>query len=365
MSLEEFGKILEGLKKNDPDSQLINFTGGEPTLHPQFREMIHMCHDAGIHRITISTHGLTFLKHEDLLAELGEMKARIVLSFNSFETETWEKMIGAKVLESKLKVLELLEKYNVDTTLLSVIGTGCNEQELGRLLEYVLDKDFVRSLEIHTMTFTGQGGRNFDPTARVTTPDILKLIEDSSKGRIRLSDFVPSPCAHPLCYQIAYLLDLGDKDFLPFTRLMSKADLRSLLEGSLYMEPSAQMNRLLQDAIMELWSADIPAEMNEKVLATLKRMLKELFPTPPLSYAERQVISERSVKAIYLHSHMDEDTFDTDRIRQCCVGVPDAQGGNIPTCSYNILYRERDSRFSTKETSALSAFQGGAKWGSP
>jgi uncharacterized radical SAM superfamily Fe-S cluster-containing enzyme len=55
--------------------------------------------------------------------------------------------------------------------------------------------------------------------------------------------------------------------------------------------------------------------------------------------------AERRTKAIYVHAHMDEETFDTDRVRQCPVGVREPDGSNIPSCSYNVLYRERDGRF--------------------
>jgi len=34
---------------------------------------------------------------------------------------------------------------------------------------------------------------------------------------------------------------------------------------------------------------------------------------------------------------------------KCCVGVPEADGTNIPTCSYNVLYREKDHRFIVPE----------------
>ena len=54
---------------------------------------------------------------------------------------------------------------------------------------------------------------------------------------------------------------------------------------------------------------------------------------------------EQAVKAIYIHSHMDEENFDVSRIMKCCVGVPAPDGTNIPTCSYNVLYREKDPRF--------------------
>lgn len=46
-----------------------------------------------------------------------------------------------------------------------------------------------------------------------------------------------------------------------------------------------------------------------------------------------------------MHTHMDEETFDIERIRQCCVGMPDAHGRNIPSCAYNVVYREQDPRF--------------------
>ena len=66
---------------------------------------------------------------------------------------------------------------------------------------------------------------------------------------------------------------------------------------------------------------------------------------PPLPLLERQKIAERLVKAVYIHSHMDEENFDVSRIMKCSVGVPAPDGSNIPTCSYNVLYREADPRF--------------------
>ena len=42
---------------------------------------------------------------------------------------------------------------------------------------------------------------------------------------------------------------------------------------------------------------------------------------------------------------MDEESFDVERIKRCNIGVPEADGSNIPTCAYNVLYREQDRRF--------------------
>jgi uncharacterized radical SAM superfamily Fe-S cluster-containing enzyme len=365
ISLDEFRRILDVIRTNDPQMKIINLTGGEPTLHPQLVQIIEACHDAGIHRVTLSTHGLTFIQNKTLLSELASLQARIVLSFNSFNELVNDKMLGAKVHASKVKVLERLEEFKVDTTLIPVLAFGCNDQELGDLINLVFRYDFIRSLEIHTMTFTGQGGRRFENQARMTVPDVLHAIELQTQGKIAVSDFTPSPCAHPLCYQTCYLLNTGEKEYIPFARFISKSKIRELLTDNLYMEPGPKMERILQEAITELWANDEgDPEVQEKVLRAIKRNLQEIFPPKPLSYREQQLKAERSAKTIYLHSHMDEDNFDTDRIRQCCVGVPESDGSNTPTCSYNILYRGRDERFSKQASlqTPLKDFQGGRKW---
>lgn len=358
MPLDEFARILDIIRRNDPHLKIINFTGGEPTLHPEMTRIIRMCHEAGIHRITISTHGLAFVGNEEMLAELAELNARIVLSFNSFDDDVNERMMGLRVLERKMRVLDLLEKHDVDTTIIPVVAKGLNDNEIGRLVELALGRDFIRSLEIHTMTFTGQGGLDFDPAARLTTSEVLHRIEEATDGRIAMSDFTPSPCAHPLCYQTCYLL-ATEREPVPFARFMSEDTVRFLLASSLYMEPGERMESVLQDAVADLWATEGEGEMERAVLGAVKKLIQDLLPSRRIEYREQQRIAERAGKTIYIHSHMDDETFDTDRIRQCCVGVPYGDGSFVPTCSYNILYRGRDGRFSTRDLPPISSLAGG------
>jgi 7,8-dihydro-6-hydroxymethylpterin dimethyltransferase len=362
MQPDEFARVLEGIRRHDPAMKIINLTGGEPTQHPDLPGIVAQCHDAGFHRVTISTHGLAFIHDESLLEALARSKARIVLSFNSFDEETNRRMLGANVFKAKLKVLERLEQHDVDTTLIPVIGLGQNDHEIGDLIRFAFGKRFIRSLEIHTMTFTGQGGREFEASARITTPDVLRRIEQQTGDAVRVSDFVPSPCAHPLCYQTCYLLETEDAGLVPFARFMPAATIRELLTDNLYMEPGPRMERLLAGVIDELWAKEAPSAVDGAVMATLKRLLQRMFPPGGLPYAEQQVIAERSAKAIYIHSHMDEANFDSDRIRQCCVAVPHADGRTIPTCSYNILYRERDPHFAERPRESLVRFVDGRTW---
>ena len=350
MSKEEFRSILKHLKEVHEELDIINFTGGEPTLHPELPELLEMCREVGIERLTISTNGLK-LRDEALVKRMAALDARIVLSLDTFNPETDRALLGANTVAAKLQVLDLLEKHNVTVTILPAVAAGYNDSEVGALLDLVLKRQNILSLELHTLCFTGQGGVGFNRGARITIPDLHRRIEEATGGRITSKDFVPSPLAHPHCYSICYLLCLDDGSYVPFTKLISRADLFSLLDDSLYIEPREKLEEMFRGVIDRLFAEPDSLPEAEQVLSTIKRLLNRLFPPgePTLPLTERRRIAERSAKAIYIHSHMDEETFDVARVMKCCVGVPAPDGTNIPTCSYNVLYREKDPRFASKE----------------
>ena len=345
MSTDALSKILTHLAEDHDEVDIINFTGGEPTLHPQLFDFLAMCREAGIRRLTISTNGLK-LRDESYVRKLAALDARIVLSLDTFRPETDRVLLGANTVRTKLEALELLEKHDVATTILPAVAMGLNDDEVGSLLQLVLSKPHIRSLELHTMTFTGQGGVGFTRSARITIPDLHARIAEGTGGRIQWRDFVPSPLAHPHCYSICYVLCLDGGGYVPFTKLTSRAKMFELLGDSLYIEPREKLETVFRDLIDDLWANPERVAESAAVLKTIKRLLNELFPDDRrLSMLERQKISERTVKAIYIHSHMDEENFDVARVMKCPVGVPQEDGGNIPTCSYNVLYREKDQRF--------------------
>jgi len=349
MSREEFRAILKHLKEDHEELDIINFTGGEPTLHPDLPAFLEMCREVGIERLTISTNGLK-LRDEELVRRMAALDARIVLSLDTFNPETDRALLGANTVAAKLAVLDLLEKHNVTVTILPAVAAGYNDSEVGDLLALGLKKKNILSLELHTLCFTGQGGVGFNRGARITIPDLHRRIDEATAGRINARDFVPSPLAHPHCYSICYLLCLDDGGYVPFTRFISRSDLFSLLDDSLYIEPREKLEEMFRGVIDRLFADPDSMPESDKILQTIKQLLNRLFPPggPALSLTERRRIAERSAKAIYIHSHMDEETFDVGRVMKCCVGVPGPDGTNIPTCSYNVLYREKDQRFASK-----------------
>ena len=347
MEPEELGRILARLAAaKGGDVDLVNFTGGDPTLHPRLFELLEMARDAGVHRVSVCTNGIRLAKEEALVARLAALGARVALSFDSFEAEADHRLQGAHLVDLKLRCLDLLEQYDVDTTLIPVMTRGVNDHEIGRILRHALARRNVRHLEVHTMTYTGPGGVAFDRSGRISMHEVLVRIEETTQGWLRVSDFVPSPCAHPLCYQIAYLLlDPEGGDPVPFTRFVDRATLSACLSEHLYLEPTPRLEAAMRDAINRLWSEDETPE-GERTLRILKDLIGRMFPVGrSISREEALRVSERASKAVYVHSHMDEETFDTERLAQCCDSNCYADGTTVPVCSYNVLYRETEPRF--------------------
>ncbi len=346
MTLADFDSILGHLvEDHGGELDLINFTGGEPTLHPHFLDFIEHARAAGIHRVTICSNGIRLAQEEHLVKRLGELDARVALSFDTFEDEADRVLQGARLLDTKLRCLELLEKYDVDCTLIPVMTRGVNDGEIGKIIELGMTRSCVRHLEIHTMTYTGQGGVSFDRAGRISMHEVLVRIEETSGGLLRETDFVSSPCAHPLCYQIAYLLmDPEGGPPVPFTRFLSREELYASLGERLYLEPSPGLESVMREAINRIWTEGGPD--SERILRLMKNLLGTLFPQGE-SPDRRKILraSEKLVKAVYVHSHMDEETFDVERVAKCCDSNCYADGSTIPVCNYNVLFREKEARF--------------------
>ncbi|MCB9688303.1 MAG: radical SAM protein [Alphaproteobacteria bacterium] len=345
MPKEELAAILHAMRERGVDADIINFTGGEPTLHPELPALLRMAREAGFRRLTVSTNGLRLLD-ESYVEALAEVDARIVLSLDTFDDEVDKALLGAKTVKRKLQVLDLLAKHDVTTTILPAVARGYNDRDVPRLLELVLSRPNLVSLELHTLTFTGQGGTSFDRGGRITVPDLHAILGEGTGGRIVPTDFVPSPLAHPHCYSICYLLMLDDGGWVPLARVVGRETMFALLSDHLYIEPGQRVEDALRDAMDQLWADPDALPETEAVLRTLRRMLEEMFPERGgVDLDARRRVAERATKAIYIHSHMDEETFELSRIARCSVGVPGPDGSNVPTCAYNVLYREKDARF--------------------
>jgi uncharacterized radical SAM superfamily Fe-S cluster-containing enzyme len=341
MTRAELRALLDQLLARAGPVDLINLTGGEPTLHPDILELIRECQRPEIGRVTLNSNGLRLAKDLEFCRALRELGVYVVLSFDTFRPETSVKIHGFDAVAKKLQALENLERCGIGTTVLNVMIRGLNDDEIGALVNLAQTHRVVRSITVQTMTFTGQGGKNFQPRETMPLDAAAHAFAKATNGRLRAEHFFPHAGAHPLCYSVAYYLKDNGR-YHSLTDFFTVAELRQMLGRGYLLQPDAGSESLFRLAVDRLWAAGDAANL----LPIVRRLLERMYPTgKTLTQAQRQAIAEDSLLTIYLHSHMDEDTLDIARLVACPDQVPDPAGRLIPACAYNLFYRQKDPRF--------------------
>jgi len=339
MSVEEMRRTVDWVVESSGPVDLINVTGGEPTLHPQLLDILKCCRRKEIGRITMNSNGLRLAEDLDLCRRLAELEVCVILSFNTFDAKVSRAIHGRDVVAAKLKAVENLTRAGVRMTMLNVMIRGLNEDAVTGILDLMRSNDLILSLTVQTMTYTGQGGGKWQPRGHLPVDEATRIVCERSSGQLTPDDFLPHPSAHPLCYSVCYLMKSGP-DFLPFRRFAARERIEPMLTDSYLLRLSAD-DGFFREAIDDLF-----ARGEAEHLGVFRRLVDELYPVGGgLTDFERQRKAESAVRTVYIHTHMDEDTFDCSRAMLCPDLVPTEPGRLVPACTYNLFYRMKDERF--------------------
>lgn len=328
---------MDEVLKRRPDVQLVNMTGGEPTLHPNLPEIVKAIRARGIPRVTVNTNGMRLASDPKFAQAIKESGAHLVLSLDTFDPVRSHLIHGADIVAKKRKALAVLEELDIPTTILTVAIAGVNDDEIPGIVAEWFPKAFVRSMTIQNMTWTGANGSKFEPRRHITIDEVEGLVAQAP-GFSR-DDFFPLASYHPLCYSVAYYV-VHEGRIRSLSRFLERQELSSLTRSRYFLEADADFLRAFLAGLARVWSEDSDPDF----LRTVKRQVQSMQ-DPHLPAVERQRTSEQFVKMLYIHPHMDEDNFDVDRVSRCGDVVPDEEGRMIPACSYNLLYRQHDPRF--------------------
>lgn len=341
IALEDFRNIIARLIRHEGLLDAVTLSGGEPTAHPQFLDLVDAAARPEIGRVSVVTNGIALSRSRELCEKLKQKNVYVILQFDGFSDDVYRKLRGAPLHDKKRKALELLGEFQIPTQLAFVPVRGVNEDQLGAAVKLLLERDHILSLMIQPLAHTGRGGGVFpvDPLDRVTIPGVIKAIEQQTGGLVARADFIPLPCSHPLCVALTYLLKMDDGSYVPFPRFIDMRKHIGLFQQSATLEPGAETENALQSAINDLWSSAGGAPNSGKIIKALRRALLEMFPNRPVSRQELIRIAERQAKTIFVHHYMDPHTFDLERLMKCCHHYPQVDGRIMPACGFNMFHR--------------------------
>jgi len=331
MPISDFENIINGLIEKEGHLANINLSGGEPTIHPQFLDLLDIAvRRDEIARVSISTNGLKIAQDFEFCKELASRGVYVSLQLDGFDDETLYKIRGLKNLyKIKKQALENLEKAGVKTSIVMTVSKNINDKYIGDFVRYLFDSSIV-SLMFQPAAYTGTGA-DFPEQEALTIPDVIHAIETQTEGMVKMSDFMPLPCSHPNCFALSYFLKT-ENGYTPFARFINHDKYVNLVANRGILEPDKKLEETMVDTINDLWICDCIPHRDE-VLVALKKATKMY--SGNASEKEKINQGEDITKTIFLHGFMDKHTFDIERVKKCCNHYALPDGRLIPACVYN------------------------------
>ena len=338
----QVGFMLDSFVAAEGTPEVVQLSGGEPTLHPLLPDFVALAQGRGIRHVMINTNGLKLAHDDRLLSRLADLKPTVYLQFDGFDPGTNLALRGRQdLVETKLKTLDRLAEADVRAVLVAAIELGVNDHEIGKIVDFGLRHPAIFGVNFQP-AFRAQRHLAMDPMNRMTIPDVLKALELQTAGRFRMDDFVPVPCCMPTCNFVTYALLSGD-EVTPITRLVD-------VEGHLdYLKNRtlATFDQEILATLERLWSSsaavgsDIAAgDVHRAVNGSASRCPACHVGLPLSSHGSSDLA--RHVFMVNTRDFMDPWTFNVKNVMKCCVEFVIPDGRLIPFCAYNSVgYRER------------------------
>lgn len=326
LSADQVEVALDAFVRAEGEPEVVMFSGGEPSIHPQILEFIAMARAKGIRHVVLNTNGIRLARDRGFAAALAELGTAIYLQFDGLREETHLALRGRDLRAEKAAALDRCAEHGLTVTLVAAVERGVNEGELGDLLRFGFRHPAVRAVVFQPVTHAGRH-REFDPLERLTNADVIHAIVEQMPETFEVGDFFPVPCCFPTCRSVTYLLVEGDA-VVPIPRILDIEEHLDYVTNRVLPDPA------IRGALEELWSASAIAG----TASTAERLACATCAID-LPEAVRN-LSERAFMVV-IQDFQDPYTLNVRQLMKCCVEELTPDGRLIPFCAYNSVgYRE-------------------------
>ena len=328
LTLEQVEAMLDAFVRAEGEPESVQFSGGEPSIHPQILEMLAAAKERGIELVMLNTNGIRLARDPRFAPALAELGVHVYLQFDGFDEATQIAIRGKPLTDEKLRALDRCTEAGVSVSLAAAIERELNEHEVGPILRFGVEHPAVTGVFFQPVTHSGRFRAEADPLSKLTNSDVIDAIADQLPEWFRADDFVPVPCCSPTCRSATFALYDGE-DLVPLPRLV---DVELYLD---YVTNRAVPDLAVREALEGLWSAK--AAGGSSPVAERLECVACATAMPP----ELREVAARGFMVV-IQDFQDPYTLDVSKLRKCCVSeiVPD--GRLIPFCAYNSVgYREQ------------------------
>ncbi|MPY91848.1 MAG: radical SAM protein [Acidimicrobiia bacterium] len=349
LTLEQVEAGLDALVAAEGDPEVVMFSGGEPSIHPQILEFCAIARAKGVRSVVLNTNGIRLAHDPSFALALAQLDVRIYLQFDGLDASTHLAFRGRDLRQAKAKALDRCAAAGLGVLLVAAVDADVNLEKVGDIVRHGIAHPAVRGVVFQPVTHAGRTP-TFDPLQRLTNPDVIRALVEQCGDWFRPSDFFPVPCCFPTCRSVTYLL-ADEEDVVPIPRLLPMDTYLDYVSNRALPDPS------VRTALEGLWSASaIPG--SEDMVERLTTALGSLGLTGDLNAVTAAALESCAAcgidfpaalaglasKAfmIVIQDFQDPYTLNVKQLMKCCVEEITPDGRLIPFCAYNSVgYREQ------------------------
>lgn len=333
LTLQEVEHILDNFVRTEVVPEVVQFSGGEPTIHPEIILMLQAAKERDIRHVMINTNGKRIATDDKFLSALADIRPAIYFQFDGFDSETY-RIIRREpdILPEKLRALDRLAEIGCPTILIPAIERGVNEHEIGQIVRFALDHPAVFGVNFQPAFHAGRYMAH-NPLERLTNPELIQLVETQTEGLFRKTDFIPVPCCFPTCNSVTYAY-VDEEAVLPLPRILNVNDYLDYISNRVMVSLAGDVKAALEG----LWSSSaIPGSEKSVENFALSCAACGL----PEGTLDVETIANH-IFMIMFQDFMDPWTFNQKNLMKCCKEILLPDGKQIPFCAYNSVgYREQ------------------------
>ncbi|MFQ6603816.1 radical SAM protein [Flavobacterium sp. C3NV] len=325
-TLEEIEKMFDTVVANEGEPDVVQISGGEPTVHPEFFKILDIAKSKPIKHLMLNTNGIRIAKDIKFVEKLATYMPdfEIYLQFDSFKPEVLEKLRGEDLTEVRKKAIEHLNQFNISTTLVITLQKGENDDEIGQIIEYALQQKCVRGVTFQPTQVAGRNDNYDDISGRITLTEVRRKIYEQYPV-FTPQDLIPVPC-NPDALCMAYALKI-DGEVFPMTHLINPEDLLNNSKNTIVFEHDEK----LKTHMLNLFSTGISVDCAEDEFSELMCCLPRV---------QSDTLNYNNLFRILIMNFMDAHDFDVRAVKKSCVHIVSDKMKIIPFETMNLFYRD-------------------------
>ncbi|RPJ84524.1 MAG: radical SAM protein, partial [Acidobacteria bacterium] len=177
--------------------RVVQFSGGEPTIHPDFLDILRDARELGYAHQQIASNGIK-LADPDFAAQAADAGLHtIYLQFDGLENKVYEQLRGRALFDTKMKAVESIRRAGMKIVFVPTIARTINDDQVVPILKFALENiDVTSGISYQPVALTGRVSHEERRRLRYTLPDLVKALSEA--GHTKAIDWYPLSLVSPI-----------------------------------------------------------------------------------------------------------------------------------------------------------------------